>query len=124
MANKKVADFGPVFDALKAILRKHEGELVVQEDKPTNYCLLTKKEDPKGKPIYFGSARLGKAYVSYHLFPLYCCAELQDDISEELRKRKQGKTCFNFKEADTKLFKELEALTKKGLQRFKKMGLA
>jgi hypothetical protein len=35
-----------------------------------------------------------------------------------LKKRMQGKSCFNFKEVDEKLFKELDKLTKAGAARF------
>jgi hypothetical protein len=47
--------------------------------------------------MYFGSVRLGKAYVSFHLMPLYMCPALATRIAPVLKKRMQGKTCFNFK---------------------------
>ena len=47
--------------------------------------------------MYFGSVRAGKAYVSFHLMPLYMCPALKGGMSPALRKRMQGKTCFNFK---------------------------
>jgi hypothetical protein len=34
----------------------------------------------------------------------------------------QGKTCFNFKSDDEKLSKQLEQLTKVGIENFKKTG--
>ena len=39
---------------------------------------------------------LGKAYVSFHLVPIYMCPELQKSVSPALKKRMQGKACFNF----------------------------
>ena len=62
--------------------------------------------------------KIGKGYVSYHLMPVYACKDLQGEISPELKKRMQGKSCFNFKEPDVKLFKELARLTKIGFKRF------
>ena len=47
--------------------------------------------------MFFGSVRLGKAYVSYHLMPLYMRPALTSLVSPVLKKRMQGKTCFNFK---------------------------
>jgi len=47
---------------------------------------------------------------------------LIDGISADLKKRMQGKSCFNFKAVDEKLFKELGKLTKVGLQDYKKAG--
>ena len=39
-------------------------------------------------------------------------------MSPELKKRMQGKSCFNFKEVDKKLFAELKALTSDGAAKF------
>jgi hypothetical protein len=95
------ADFTPTFAVLKSILAQHEKALSVKADTPTEYTLLTQNPSPfpqhKGQPMYFGSVRLGKAYVSFHLMPLYMCPKLNQQISPELKKRMQGKTCFNFK---------------------------
>jgi hypothetical protein len=44
--------------------------------------------------------------------------EVRDEISPELKKRMQGKSCFNFSEPDERLFKELARLTKVGFKRF------
>ncbi len=93
------------------------------------YNLHTQVASPlkqhKGAPMFFGSVRNGKAYASFHLFPLYMNAELTAGISPELRQRMQGKTCFNFKTSpDPELLTELKALTKAGLQNFEKRGWA
>jgi hypothetical protein len=45
--------------------------------------------------------------------------DLLKDISPELRKHMQGKSCFNFKKVEPELFAELAALTGKGAERFK-----
>jgi hypothetical protein len=52
-----------------------------------------------------------KSYVSYHLMPLYDQPELGADLSPDLLRRKQGKTCFNFKREDPALYLELAKLT-------------
>ena len=64
------------------------------------------------------AVRKGKAYVSFHLMSVYAYPKLLQDISPELKKRMQGKACFNFKAVDEKLFKELAKLTKAGATRF------
>ena len=95
------ADFPPVFAALKSVLAKYEERLAVKTDTPSEYTLLTRSASPfpqhKGEPMYFGSVRLGKAYVSFHLMALYMCPTLNTGIAPALKKRMQGKTCFNFK---------------------------
>jgi hypothetical protein len=67
--------------------------------------------------MYFGSVRLGKAYASFRLMPLYMCATLTESISPALKKRMQGKTCFNFKtDPDPELLTELNRLTEAGVK--------
>ena len=61
--------------------------------------------------MWFGSVRQGKAYVSFHLMPLYMNPPLLRAVSGNLRKRMQGKTCFNFKAApEPELLKDLRQL--------------
>ena len=62
--------------------------------------------------MWFGAVRIGKAYVSYHLMPLYMNPTLTGTISTALRKRMQGKSCFNFKTApEPEILAELKRLT-------------
>ena len=110
------AGFTSVFAALKPILAKHARRLSVKADTPTEYILVTKSRSPfpqhKGHPLEFGVVRSGKAYVSFHLMPLYMSPTLNQAIAPELKKRMQGKTCFNFKtEPPLELIRELEELT-------------
>jgi hypothetical protein len=48
--------------------------------------------------------------------------DLLKDISPALKKRMQGKTCWNFKQADETLFAELGELVAASFQRFKEVG--
>ncbi len=117
------ADFAAVFAALKPVLAKYTKRLAVKADTPTEYTLVTKSASPfpqhKGQPLYFGSVRLGKAYVSFHLVPLYMCPELTKSISPALKKRMQGKACFNFKsDPEPQLFNELKRLTEESLKQW------
>ena len=67
--------------------------------------------------MWFGSVRLGKAYVSFHLMPLYMNPPLARSISPALKKRMQGKTCFNFKNIPIpELLEELKQLTAAALK--------
>ena len=51
--------------------------------------------------------------------PVYMFPELLKDISPELKKHMQGKSCFNFKKVEPDLFKELSDLTRKGVEKFR-----
>ena len=90
-------------------------------------CVLLAPPSPRYKQyphgLWFACTRVGKAYVSFHLMPIYMCPELLALISPDLKKRMQGKTCFNFKAPDPELFAELAALTKAAYARWKKDGL-
>src|SRR5579859_1203668 len=95
--------FDDVFKALKAILAKQAKHCVVETDTPTHYYLNTTKEYRK-RPMMIGAVKIGKQYVSYHLMPVYGCPKLLEGMSPELKKRMQGKACFNFREVDRQLF--------------------
>jgi hypothetical protein len=114
----KTDDFDATFLALKKVLKPYERRLVVQDDNENSYCLATKHIMKSKQPLWFAGVRKGKAYVSYHFIPIYACPDLARGMSPELKKRMQGKGCFNFKNVDKKLFKELAQLTKTGLQKF------
>lgn len=116
MANTN--DFDATFLALKKVLKPYERRMVIQDDNESSYCLATKHIMKNKQPLWFAGVRKGKAYVSYHFVPIYACPELARGMSPELKKRMQGKGCFNFKNVDKKLFKELAQLTKTGVQKF------
>src|SRR5690348_13157558 len=117
------SNFTSIFATLKPILAKHAKRLSVKADTPIEYTLLTKSPSPfpqhKGEPLYFGSIRLGKAYVSSHLMPLYMCPPLHKAISPALKKRMQGKTCFNFKtDPEPELIGDLKKLTETAVEQW------
>jgi hypothetical protein len=117
------AEFAGVFAALKPVMAKYAKRLSVKTDTPVEYTLVTKSASPfpqhKGQPMWFGSVKLGKAYVSFHLMPLYMNEPLTKTISPELKKRMQGKTCFNFRnDPGPVLLGELQRLTEAALKQW------
>lgn len=118
------SQFTLVSTRLLAILRLYVDEnLSMRTDKPNQYEFIGPPTiRSRGKEVWFGAVRIGKNYVSYHLMPVYACPDLLKEISPELKKRMQGKSCFNFTQVDEKLFKELADLTEQGYKRFKKEG--
>ena len=117
MAN---TDFDKIFSSLKAILQTYEDELVVVKDEAKNYYLDSKYTAPNKKPMFFGAVKTMSKTVNYYLMPVYTNPELLEGMSPQLRKRMQGKSCFNFKNIDEDLFAELAQLTKAGLEEFHK----
>ena len=122
-----MAEYQEAFAALRRVLAAHAATLKVTADTPSEYSLYATKPSPfpqhKGQPLFVASVRVGKAYVSYHLLPLYMNKDLASTISPALKKRMQGKACFNFKAPpDAALSQELSSLTATGLQMFKDKG--
>ncbi|MEX2572305.1 MAG: hypothetical protein WD737_13485 [Gemmatimonadota bacterium] len=115
-------DFAGTFVALKAILESLEQNLVKVHDRPDNYYLDTAHIQKNKKPLYFGSVAIGKRYVSFHLMPVYLYPELLEDLSPGLKRRMQGKSCFNFTAPDPELLGELEDLTQRGFTRYRAAG--
>ena len=112
-------DLTAVFTALRQLLDPFRRELAVQTDKPDNYHTEIPTILHRGKPLYFAGVRVGKNYVSFHLLPVYGCPELLRGMSPALKKRMQGKACFNFTAVDRDCFAELGRLTAAGLKKFK-----
>ena len=109
-------DLPRVHGRLKAILAPYRDRLRVARDGPGGLTL----ELPgyEGKPWGFAAGtRLGKRYVSYYLMGVYGDEDLDASISPELKRRMQGKSCFNFTKVDEGLFRELEGLTGRSIER-------
>lgn len=111
-----------IFSALVKIMRPLSQNLVCTRDDDTEYYLNTTHIMKNKKPLFFGAVQVRKNYVSYHLMPVYVLPELLEGMSPALRKRMQGKSCFNFTSTDAELFSELKALTESGCEAYKKAG--
>src|SRR6266403_2001282 len=114
----KTNDFTQVFAELKSIFEPYAKKMDVAQDTGTYYLLNAPFIMKNKQPLCFGGVRRGKNYVSYYLMSVYACPELLKSMSPGLKKRMQGKSCFNFKEVDQKLFGELKTLTKAGAAKF------
>jgi len=123
MARKMNSEFPAIFAQLRSILEKHAARLTVSVDAADHYCLDVdySPKFKKGFPVAW--VKIGKAYVSYHFMPVYMFPKLRDGMSEELRARMQGKSCFNFKRVDAGLFQELAALTVQGFAMCRKAAI-
>ena len=121
-------EFESVFRRLRMILQPHASTLSVSADTPTRYC-IDAAVGPATIQAWGGKAKrptipvawveIGKGYVSYHLMSVGAGAS---GMSQALKDRMQGKTCFNFTTLDESLFSELEAVTAHGLATFRESG--
>ena len=109
--------FEPVFQRLRGLLEPYAKDMHVSADSEGWYGIDMAPESQRNPTAWFGAVRRGKQYVSYYLMPIYVEPAMREDLSPELRKRMQGKSCFNFRSIDDGLFDELEALTRRGYVR-------
>jgi hypothetical protein len=108
-------DLPAVHDRLRGILEPYRARLVVGAEGPAGVTLV---RTGSGRPEDFvAGTRLGKRYVSYYLMGVYEDPALLDGISPDLRRRMQGKSCFNFTKVDEPLLAELGDLTQRSIAR-------
>jgi hypothetical protein len=116
-------NFVKTFHALKMIFAKYEKQLQITADTREKYYLETRSRSYKGNPLFFGAVIRGRAYVSFHLMPLYWDPLLAKGVSAGLKQRMHGKSCFNFSAPDPALFRELVRLTSRGFALYKRKNL-
>jgi len=116
------AEFSEIAASLRAILQPYEKHLNLTSTGTMGYSLETRHILPNKQPLFFAGVQLRKNYVSFYLMPVYVFPDLLSGISEDLRKRMQSKSCFNFKKPDPALFTELASLTHAGFERYQATG--
>lgn len=108
-------DFEATFSTLRDVLRKQIPRGLVVKDEPGDFQIASPTlVDRIGRPLAVGAVQIKKSYVSFHLIPVYAIPALAKSVSPSLRKRMQGKSCFNFASVEPAHVQELVALTKKG----------
>lgn len=107
---RRAAAFTEVEDRLREIVEPLRARLVATRDRPGDLAL----EIPglEGKPWgYLAGIRRGKRYVSYYLMSVYADPSVAEAMSPQLRRRMQGKSCFNFTHVDEPILEELGMIT-------------
>jgi hypothetical protein len=116
-------NYGPIFAALRSILKTYEGKLAIKTDKPGNCYLETRSASMNGRRLLFAAAKTKKNYVSFYLTPLYMFPDLALSVSPTLKKHLQGQSCFNFTVMEQDCFDELGRLAQAGFERFGSQSL-
>jgi len=112
------------FEALNGILKPYGKYFSVKQDDAEQYYLEAAGHGQDyPDPLFFGAAQIKKRYVSFHLMPVYVNPELLSGISNALKKRMQGKSCFNFKKPEGALLQELSTLTARAFEDYQKRGV-
>ena len=107
-------DLDGVAKTLTVLMIRAAPDMTVKAAGDRGVHLLASWDNPRmpGQPMWFGGVQKMKNYVSFHLMPVYSHASLAATIPPDLKKRMQGKSCFNFKAVDLALFEQLEVLTR------------
>ncbi len=111
-------EFPYVFEKLKSILQPYSLKLIVKADTSEGFSLDGAYSEKWKKELFFGAVQIKKNYVSFYLMPVYMHPGLLRNISPELKKHMQGKSCFNFKKVETRLFDELVQLTEQAFEQW------
>ena len=119
LADKK-HDFELAFQGLRKIETLRQ-EAAGGEGWPDGYMSESKSIRYLGKPLMFAGLTT-KSYVCVSPFSGVHISRLANGISPELKKRMQGKTCWNFKKAEQPLFAELGRFVEASFQRFEELG--
>ena len=115
-------NLGKVYTALHKIMASHTAMLDTKIDDESELYVDTRYIQRNKKPLFFGAVQIKKAYVSFHLMPVYLKPELLACVSPDLGARMQGKSCFNFTAIEPLLLKELAALTEASIASYKEQG--
>ena len=121
------ADRIDVADRYAKLLQPYAKKLNLRHDKPGSYMLMTKaksfevlvngKWQTRKTPFMVAAVVANKSYVSFHLVPVYMFPDLVGTCAPSLKKRMQGKGCFNFQTYDPEAARGLKALLKAGIER-------
>ena len=119
-------DFDELFAQLRPLIERHAWALAVVRDEPGDFQVQTTKAGPSGTHMWFGAVQTRASHVSVHVMPAYSHPDVMEGVSDDLRARMQGRSCFNFtpKTATPELLDELSQVIERGLERYRADGLA
>ncbi|HUA08532.1 MAG TPA: hypothetical protein VMA98_04605 [Candidatus Acidoferrales bacterium] len=115
-------DFPGTFRVLKALLAPYAPRLHASQDSETFYMLDGEYVAAFKRKVLFGGVQIRRAYVSFHLMPVYTHPELLGTVDDGLKKRMQGKSCFNFVRPERELLVELSALVDRSFDLYERLG--
>ena len=119
------ANLHDVFVSLRAILEPYGSERgFIQSESDDRFALSSAtKTDRVGRRLFVAAVEVNTRYVSYNLMPIYMNPTLQAAVPPVLKKRMQGKSCFNFTALDQEQLQELAELTMQGIASFRNVKL-
>jgi len=122
-----------IFNELKQILVNNSSDFFKSDQyissqtklkKPGYHIYGTKEVSLFGKKpqkTYIAGVIQQKNYVSFYFSPIYSHPDEFKNLSPNLKKTLKGKSCFNIKNITPQIQKELEALLKRGIDKYKEI---
>lgn len=115
-------DLDSTFEALQPLLAAAADGLAPARTSPGAYHLYAAKPYMNSDQMYFAGLQIKKNYVSFYFMPIYLSPD-KFVVSPALKKRMQGKSCFNFTSAEPELMAEIARLLMEGKQHFNQLNL-
>jgi hypothetical protein len=115
-----------IFNRMKKMLKKHEGQLKPKFDLDSKYDLWSFKDleiaGRKRKEVNFATIIIQSNYVGLYYMPIYTDTELKDVFKPELLSLLKGKSCFHIKKLDKNLEGQIKVALDIGYKLYKKRG--
>jgi hypothetical protein len=115
-------DFTGTFAVLKGLLVPYAPRLHPTHDTDTFYMLDGEYVSDFKRAMTFGGVQIRRAYVTFHLLPVYSHPELLSSVTDALKKRMQGRSSFNFVRPERELLVELSGLVDAGFGLYERLG--
>ena len=116
-----------IFSTLKKTLEKYSPPMVAVKGTVHDYELIGNKPVPYGSTkkivpgMFFAALAHRKDSVTFHFFPCYMNRPILD-AAPALTRQLKGKTCFHFQKPEQVNVMELNALLRRGVQAWEKLG--
>ncbi len=116
----------PIFNRLKAILKRYEDTLKPKFDLDSKYDLWSFKDieiaGRKRKEVYFAGLIIQSKWVGFYYMPVYTDTSLTEVFKPELLKLLKGKSCFRVKELNDELEAQIEEALEIGYRLYQERG--
>ena len=121
-----VQELVEIFNRLKSILKKYEGELKPKFDLDSKYDLWSFKgveiAGRKRKEVSFATIIIQSKHVGLYYMPIYTDTELKEVFKPRLMKLLKGKSCFHIKKLDPELEEQIIEALDIGYELYKSRG--
>jgi len=122
-----IKDIPEIQAKLIEILKGHLGSLKVRIDNEKNFEVAGTIETMQGKKkvdgFYFSNIMPKAKDVRFYFFPAYTHPDAYEDLSDQMKKFKKGKSCFHIKYIDEQIETELKQMVSTGIELYQKDGL-